>query len=87
MYTGSQVNHVKEAVAMENLVQFQTRCEELADESVDTIFTDQVVYGIVNRYCCRLDSRFQSLPCFLPLRSITSHTHLSGILILMCLLE
>ncbi|CAM9246639.1 unnamed protein product, partial [Ectocarpus sp. 12 AP-2014] len=44
-----QVNHVKEAVAMEDLVQFQTRCEELADESVDTIFTDQVVYGIVNR--------------------------------------
>ncbi|CAM9515258.1 unnamed protein product [Ectocarpus fasciculatus] len=44
-----QVNHVKEAVAMEDLVQFQTRCEELADESVDTIFTDQVVYGIVSR--------------------------------------
>ncbi len=35
---------------MEDLVQFETRCEELADESVDTIFTDQVVYGIVSRY-------------------------------------
>lgn len=45
-----QVNHVKEAVAMEDMLQFQTRCEELADESVDTIFTDQVVYGIVSRY-------------------------------------
>lgn len=44
-----QVNHVKEAVAMEDMLQFQTRCEELADESVDTIFTDQVVYGIVSR--------------------------------------
>lgn len=34
---------------MEDLVQFQTRCEELAEESVDTIFTDQVVYGVVSR--------------------------------------
>lgn len=66
-YTGSQVNHVKEAVAMEDLVQFQTRCEELADESVDTIFTDQVVYGIVSRYCGRMDSRLRFLPCFLHL--------------------
>lgn len=47
--SGLQVNHVKEAVAMEDMLQFQTRCEELANESVDTIFTDQVVYGIVSR--------------------------------------
>lgn len=44
-----QVSHVKEAVAMEDMSQFQTRCEELAKRSVDTIFTDQVVYGVVSR--------------------------------------
>lgn len=44
-----QVSHVKEAVAMEDMSQFQTRCEELANGSVDTIFTDQVVYGVVSR--------------------------------------
>ena len=40
---------MKEAVAMEDMSQFQTRCEELAKRSVDTIFTDQVVYGVVSR--------------------------------------
>lgn len=50
LHTVGQVNHVKEAVAMEDMVQFESRCEELAHESVDTIFTDQVVYGIVSRY-------------------------------------
>lgn len=43
------MSHVKEAVAMEDMSQFQTRCEELAHGSVDTIFTDQVVYGVVSR--------------------------------------
>lgn len=35
---------------MEDMSQFRRRCEALAHESVDTIFTDQVLYGVVSRY-------------------------------------
>lgn len=34
---------------MEDMSQFRQLCEGLAAESVDTIFTDQVVYGITSR--------------------------------------
>lgn len=40
---------MKEAVALGDVSQFRTKCEEVADESSDAILTDQVIYGIVSR--------------------------------------